>query len=136
MYHISYIIYIFFLACWILVLNLVKVRKKQRTETLWSSINTDQCEGYYIISIVANIIGKNTTRHNFCYHIWAGDHCTMKSIRQFPKGEKTVQKDCSLQNIIRVGVLWKINLWASAWPRPTSALNWVYNTEFYCLTFW
>lgn len=65
----------------------------------------EECEGYYIISIFVNIIRKYTTRPNLCYHICAGDHCTMKSIRQFQKGGKTVQEDCSLQNTIKVRVL-------------------------------
>lgn len=93
----------------------------------------EECEGCYIISIVVNIIGKYTTRPNLYYHICAGDHCAMKSIRQFCKGEKTVQEDCSLQNIIKVRVLWKINLLTSDWTSPTPGVNWVYNTEFYCL---
>lgn len=61
--------HIFLLAWWTLVLNLVKVKKKLRTETWGSSKNTEECEGCCIISIVANIIGKNTTWPNFCYHM-------------------------------------------------------------------
>lgn len=81
-----------------------------------------------------NIIGKKTPRLYFFYHIGAGDHCTLKSIRPFLMRVKTVQEDWSVQKTMRIRVPWKINLWTLSWPISILGVNWACdNTAFYCL---
>lgn len=82
--------------------------------------------------LATKVIGEKTPRADFCCHVGAGDPCTLKSVRPFLMRVKTVREDWFVQNTIRI--LWKINLWTSAWSSRTPGVKQLYdNTGFYCL---
>lgn len=83
--------------------------------------------------MVANIEGKNTTRPNFCYHMCAGDHCTMKSIRQFLKGEKNSSERLFFAKHQQGQGSVKYKFMNLSLTPPYCRVNWVFSTEFYCL---